>query len=342
MVSEERIKRALGEVLVPGVKLDLVRLNLFQGAKIEDKTVKVSLASTGLSEEAQKWIKARVEKVMGRLNGLEKAEVDFVERKPADLNQFGHIIAIMSGKGGVGKSLVAGLTAISLGRKGYKVGILDADLTGPSIPKMFGLTARPTGSNTGIMPVLSRSGIEVMSLNLLLPEEDEAVIWRGPVISSTIRQFWEGVIWGNLDYLIVDLPPGTSDAPLTVMQQLPLSGVVIVFTPQNLTTMIVRKAVRMAGTLEKPILGVVENMSYLYLPELDKRIELFGRSRADEMAQAANAPLLAQLPIDSELARLIDDGEIERYDVEVVNKLGEALIQSVEARAKKEKPAESE
>ncbi|MBA7686442.1 Iron-sulfur cluster carrier protein [subsurface metagenome] len=240
----------------------------------------------------------------------------------------------MSGKGGVGKSLVAGLIAVALNRQGYAVGILDADLTGPSIPKMFGIIARPEGSSTGILPVLSRSGIEVMSLNLLLPDESEAVIWRGPLISNTITQFWEGVVWGKRDYLVVDLPPGTADAPLTVMQQLPLSGVIIVFTPQALTTMIVRKAVKMAQKMGKPILGVVENMSYLYIPEIDKKMELFGKSKGEEMAQAAQAPLLGQLPIDPELAKLCDEGNIERYDSDIINRLGESLLQAISAKAK--------
>jgi len=175
------------------------------------------------------------------------------------------------------------------------------------------------------MPVPSRSGIEVMSINLLLPEEDEAVIWRGPLIGKTITQFWEDVLWGQLDYLLVDLPPGTADAPLTVMQSLPVSGVIIVFTPQDLTNMVVRKAVKMAQRMEKPILGVVENMSYLYLPEIDKKMEIFGKSRGQEMAQAANAPLLAQLPIDPEIAKLCDEGNIERYDSDIIKTLGEAI-----------------
>jgi hydrogenase maturation protease len=187
--------------------------------------------------------------------------------------------------------------------------------------------------------VSSKSGVEVMSINLLLPSEDDAVIWRGPLIGRTITQFWEEVLWGKLDYLIVDLPPGTADAPLTVMQTLPVSGMVIVFTPQDLTAMIVRKAVRMAQQMSKPILGVVENMSHLYVPEIDKKIELFGKSRAEEMAQAAQAPLLGQLPIDPELARLCDEGNIERYNSEIVDQLGHSLSESI---MKKEKQGTSQ
>jgi hydrogenase maturation protease len=192
---------------------------------------------------------------------------------------------------------------------------------------MFGIVDRPGGSDTGILPVTSRSGIEIMSINLLLPNEDDAVIWRGPLIGRAITQFWEEVLWGKLDYLIIDLPPGTADAPLTVMQSLPISGMLIVFTPQDLTAMVVRKAINMARQMGKPILGVIENMSYLYVPEIDKKIELFGKSRGEEMARAAQAPLLGQLPIDPELAKLCDEGNIERYDSEIVARLGESLSQ---------------
>jgi len=218
---------------------------------------------------------------------------------------------------------------VALKRQGSEVGILDADITGPSIPKMFGISERPSGSNTGILPILSRSGIEVMSFNLLLPQEDDAVIWRGPLISKAITQFWEEVVWGKLDYLIVDLPPGTADAPLTVMQTLPVSGIIIVFTPQDLTTMIVKKAVSMAQKMGKPVLGVVENMSYLYIAEIDKRVELFGKSKGEEMARAANAPFLGQLPIDPELARLCDEGNIERYNSDAFTAMAQALMSAL-------------
>jgi hydrogenase maturation protease len=200
---------------------------------------------------------------------------------------------------------------------------------------MFGVTARPVGSETGILPVLSRTGIKIMSTNLLLPREDDAVIWRGPLIGKVITQYWEDTLWGKLDYLIVDLPPGTADAPLTVMQSLPLAGVIIVFTPQQLTAMVVRKAVRMAReSMHIPILGVVENMSYLVLPETGKRLDLFGESRADEMAKAAEAPLLAQIPIDPELARLCDDGEIEQCSSGLTDAFADALIEAVGASAR--------
>ncbi|HUS03929.1 MAG TPA: Mrp/NBP35 family ATP-binding protein, partial [Dehalococcoidia bacterium] len=204
-------------------------------------------------------------------------------------------------------------------REGKDVGILDADITGPSIPKMFGLNEHPSGSEGAILPVLSRSGIEIMSMNLLLPSEDDAVIWRGPLMSRAITQFWEDVLWGKLDYLVIDVPPGTGDIPLTLMQAVPLSAVIAVFTPQDLTAMIVRKAVKMAQKMDIRVLGVVENMSYLLLPETGKKLEVFGRSKGEEMAKAAGVPLLGRLPLDPELAKLCDQGQIERYSSDCVS-----------------------
>ncbi|MBN1367474.1 MAG: Mrp/NBP35 family ATP-binding protein [Dehalococcoidales bacterium] len=251
------------------------------------------------------------------------------EEKVKIPNNIGNVIAIMSGKGGVGKSLVAALTAIALKKQGFNVGILDADITGPSIPKIFGITEKPEVSENGMHPVKSKTGIGIMSINLLLPNEDEAVIWRGPLIGKAITEFWEDVYWGNLDYLIVDLPPGTADAPLTVLNSLPVSGIIIVFTPQDLTAMVVRKAVNMAKKMDKHILGVVENMSYLYIPELDKKMEIFGKSRGEEMSQTAGAPLLAQIPIDIELVKLCDEGKIEEYESPAFNSLIQNLNQLI-------------
>jgi len=329
VVTEEQVRDSLKEVLVPGVMRNLVMVNMVRQVLVSNQRIKLTLASTALSEAAQDWIGTKTKMVVEKLPGVDGVDVEFIDIKPIELNQVQYIIAVMSGKGGVGKSLVASLTAVALRRQGNEVGILDADITGSSIPKMFGITTRPSGSDTGILPVLSRSGMEVMSFNLLLPEEDDAVIWRGPLISRAITQFWEDVVWGKLDYLVVDLPPGTADASLTVMQSLPVSGVIIVFTPQDLTAMIVRKAVNMAEKMGKPILGVVENMSYLYVPEIDKRIELFGRSRGEEMAQAAKAPLLGQLPIDPELAKLCDEGNIERYNSDAFINLSQALAKAL-------------
>jgi len=338
MVTEQEVRESLKGVLVPEVKRSLVMLNLVRGVTISGKRVNITLASTALAEEIQDWIRTETKAVVGKLPKVSEVEVEFTQVKPSELNQFGHILAVMSGKGGVGKSLIAGLTSVALKRQGYEVGILDADITGPSIPKMFGITTRPSGNDTGILPVISKSGIEIMSINLLLPSEDDAVIWRGPLISKAITQFWEDVLWGKLDYLVVDLPPGTADAALTVTQTLPISGIIITFTPQDLTTMIVRKAISMARQMDKPILGVVENMSYLYIPEIDKRIELFGKSKGEEMAKAARAPLLGQLPIDPELARLCDEGTIERYNSDafaaMTQTLTRTLSQTMSAKAK--------
>jgi len=330
MVIEQQIRESVNQVMVPGAMRSLAGLNLVREVTASDHGVKVTLASAALSSGAQDWIRSKIKEVLDKLPEVNGVEVEFAEVKPAELNKISHVIAVMSGKGGVGKSLVASLAAVALQRQGYDVAVLDADITGPSIPRMFGITSKPAGGDSGILPVLSRSGIGVMSINLLLPSEDDAVIWRGPLIGKAITQFWEEVLWGKLDYLIVDLPPGTADAPLTVMQTLPVSGVIIVFTPQDLTAMIVKKAINMAQKMGKPILGVVENMSYLYVPEIDKRVEPFGKSRGEEMALAADAPLLGQLPIDPELAKLCDEGNIERYDAEVVSQLGQSLPQSVQ------------
>lgn len=334
MPSEEEVKEALREVLIPGIGRSLTGLNMTRAVEVDSDRLKVTLASTALNSATQEWVQDKARNSLKGLPGVKEIAIEFEQAKPQDLNQIDHIIAVMSGKGGVGKSLVAGLLAVGLNRQSYEVGILDADITGPSIPKMFGITTRPGGSDTGILPVLSRSGIEIMSINLLLPHEDDAVIWRGPLIGKAIQQFWEEVVWGKLDYLLVDLPPGTADAPLTVMQTLPLSGVIIVFSPQDLAAMVVKKAIKMAQKMNVPILGVVENMSYLILPDTGKRIEVFGKTKGQEMSMAAGAPLLEQLPLDPELAKLCDDGNIERYDSGVVNNLAQAFLQAVLAKAR--------
>src|SRR5256886_11300342 len=238
-----------------------------------------------------------------------------VPRGMAEQKGIKHVIAVMSGKGGVGKSLVAGLIAVGLKRRGFRVGVLDGDITGPSIPKMFGVREKPPVAPGGksLMPSFSRGAIPIMSMNLLLPDEGEAVIWRGPMVSGAIRQFFSDVQWGELDYLIVDLPPGTSDAPLTVMQALPVDGVVLVTTPQALAGMVVTKAVKLVKQLGGDILGIVENMSYVQVPD-GSRIEVFGPSQGLKLVIASNAPLIAKLPIDPEIARLADAGLIESYE----------------------------
>ena len=330
MPSKEQVMESLEGVLVPGVRRSLLQMNLVRNVTVADARVDIALASTAMNPGAREWLQAGVTEAVKGLGDVDEVAVGFVEAKAEELNQVRHVVAVMSGKGGVGKSLITSLIAVALARQGHEVGVLDADITGPSIPMMFGLSERPIGSDSGILPVLSRTGIEVMSINLLLPHEDDAVIWRGPLIANTLKQFWQDVLWGRLDYLLVDLPPGTADAPLTVMQSLPLSGVIIAFTPQELAAMVVRKAVQMTRKMDIPILGVVENMSYLVLPESGKRLEIFGRSKGEEMARAAEAPLLARLPIDPELARLCDEGNIERYDSGVFAELAERVMQALD------------
>lgn len=221
------------------------------------------------------------------------------------------VIGVVSGKGGVGKSMVTALSAVAASRNGYKVGILDADITGPSIPKMFGIKDKAMSSEFGILPGETPTGIKVMSLNLLTENESDPVVWRGPVIAGAVTQFWTEVVWGDLDVMFIDMPPGTGDVPLTVFQSLPVDGILIVTSPQELVSMIVEKAAKMAKMMDIPILGIVENMSYLACPDCGKRIEVFGPSHAAEVAERSDLKLLAQLPIDTELAGLSDKGKIE-------------------------------
>ena len=335
MLSKDQITDSLNEIPVPGVMRGIAFMNLVKNVNTADKKLELELAGTALSPASQEWLKAQIDLKFKQNSDFDEVAVSFTEALPKDLNRIKNVIAVMSGKGGVGKSLVTSLTAVSLKRQGYEVGVLDADITGPSIPRMFGITDRPSGTEGGILPVSSKSGIEIMSINLLLPSEDDAVIWRGPLIGKAITQFWEEVLWGNLDFMLVDLPPGTADAPLSVMQNLPVNGVIIVFTPQELTAMIVKKAVKMAQQMKKPVFGIVENMSYLYLPELDKKMEIFGKSHAGDMEKASGAPLLAQLPIDPELARLCDEGTIERYSSPQLEELGKKLLAAIPAAENK-------
>lgn len=228
-------------------------------------------------------------------------------------NRVSSVIGVMSGKGGVGKSLVTAFLACALRESGGEVGILDADITGPSIPKMFGITSRPETSDLGISPVVTRTGIRAMSINLFLNAPDDAVIWRGPMISNAVQQFWKDVFWGKLDYLIVDLPPGTADVPLTVMQALPLDCVTIVCSPQDLAAMVVRKAVNMCRKMEVPILGLVQNMTSLRCPECGKVIYPFGKSDSELLAREMNVPHILDVPLDPAISALADAGAIEDY-----------------------------
>ena len=226
-----------------------------------------------------------------------------------------HVIGVVSGKGGVGKSLVTSMLAVTMQRRGYQTAILDADITGPSIPKAFGLkTGSVTGSDLGMFPPKTKTGIEVMSVNLLMDEETKPVVWRGPVIAGTVKQFWSDVVWNEVDYMFVDMPPGTGDVPLTVFQSLPLDGIIIVSSPQALVSMIVEKAVNMANLMDIEVLGLVENYSYFVCPDCNKKISLYGESHIDELAKAHSTEVLAKLPINPELASLCDKGVIELFE----------------------------
>lgn len=233
------------------------------------------------------------------------------------LNEFStvkNVIAIMSGKGGVGKSSVTSLMACGFRKKGFEVGVLDADITGPSLPKMFGVKGNPEQVAFGLMPLESSSGIKVMSINLLMPVEDDPIIWRGPLLGKMVGQFWTDVVWTDLDYLFVDLPPGTGDVPLTVMQSLPLNGLIIVTSPQELAAMIVNKAIKMAKLMNIPILGLVENMSAAVCPKCGEEFQLFGPGHGKEISERFNIPFLGSLPIDPRLSTLCDRGRVEDFD----------------------------
>ncbi len=242
-----------------------------------------------------------------------------------------HIVAVMSGKGGVGKSLVTGLLAVSLQRQGFKVGIEDGDITGPSIAKMFGVKGAPTKGQTGISPLQSRTGIKIMSMNMFLANENDPVVWRGPMVSSAIKQFYTDVEWGQLDYLFIDLPPGTSDAPMTVMQAIPVEGVVIVSSPQLLATMVVKKCINMVKTLKGRVIGVVENMAYMTMPN-GERVEVFGPSNGPDLVYTTGSPLLAQIPIDPVIARLCDEGNVEAYESEELNTLAANFLKAIKIK----------
>ena len=240
------------------------------------------------------------------------------------LNQYSsvkHVIGVVSGKGGVGKSMVTSQLAVTMNRRGLKTAILDADITGPSIPKAFGIHERAKGSDLGILPAVTETGIEIMSINLLLKEETDPVVWRAPMIVGTVKQFWTDVIWNDVDYMFVDMPPGTSDIPLTVFQSLPLDGIIVVASPQELVSMIVEKAVRMAEMMKVPLLGLVENMSYFTCPDCGKKHSVFGDSHIDEIAAKYNTRVLAKLPIDPDLAAKADEGKAEAFEGDY---LGEA------------------
>jgi hybrid cluster-associated redox disulfide protein len=285
-------------------------------------------------------------RLSGRVPTIANEDLTPQRRAPGEFARrarFGAVVPIMSGKGGVGKSLTTALFAVGLRRMGKKVGILDADITGPSIPRLFGLReplllesdpSTPAGQQPRplMVPAITRSAIEVVSSNLLTDKEDTAMIWRGPILSGVIRQFYEQALWSDLDYLLIDLPPGTSDAPLTVLQSLAVDGIVLVTMPQQLATMIVRKAANLVHQLKKPIVGVVENMSYFVAPDTGKRYEVFGPSYADQVAELAQAPVFARMPIDPQLVAFADTGRVEEIDNPVIDQLAHQLDAAIAAR----------
>lgn len=245
--------------------------------------------------------------------------------EPNAYTEVKHVIGVVSGKGGVGKSMVTASLANLLVSMGYRTGILDADITGPSIPKMYGLTGPAQASEEGILPELAENGVKVMSLNLLMPDPEQAVIWRGPVIANMVKQFWSDVIWGELDYLLVDMPPGTGDVPLTVFQSLPVDGIMVVTSPQELVQLIVKKAFHMARTMNIPVLGVIENYSFLKCPDCGKVIKVFGESHIEEVAEELGIAVAGQMPIDPSLAEAADAGEFAQVRNPYLEKAVEIL-----------------
>lgn len=339
MVTIEQVTEALKGVMDPEIGRSIVELGMVREVEVDGHDVTVTIALTvpncplqnTIAQNAAEAVEALEEGLDVQINLTAMTEEERARLRerlrsgqappgaPAQesiagqMNQVKSVVAVMSGKGGVGKSTAAALLASGLRRKGLRVGVLDADITGPSIPTLFGVHEKPMMGPLGIVPPQTGTGIKVMSINLLLDREDEAVIWRGPLIAGAITQFWNDVFWGDLDVLVVDLPPGTSDASLTVLQSLPVSGVVIVSSPQELAEMVVRKAARMAEHMEIPILGVVENMSYALCPHCGEPFELFGKGRTEELAEAFDTEMLGRIPLDPALARAGDAGQIEEY-----------------------------
>ena len=245
--------------------------------------------------------------------------------KPHELSNIKKVIGVVSGKGGVGKSMVTSLLAVTMQRRGFKTAVLDADITGPSIPKAFGLHEKAMGDNNGIYPVMTKTGIEVMSVNLLLPNETDPVVWRGPVIANTVKQFWTDVIWNDVDYMFVDMPPGTGDVPLTVFQSLPIDGIIVVTSPQELVSMIVGKAVKMAEMMNVPVLGIVENMAYYECPNCKSRHSIFGESHIEEVAAKYGINSIAGMPINPKLAAACDKGMIELFEGDWLDKTADVI-----------------
>ena len=357
MLDRTSIVNSLREVLDPEIGISIVDLNMVRDVSIDGSHVKVTIALTVAHCPLAKTLQADVEKALKKSDEIKSVTVETTAMSKAELNELRmnlqskaaqtkpqqgngpgpgierlgkrelrNIIAIASGKGGVGKSFVTSMLAVQLRRLGYEVGVLDADLTGPSIAKVFGLKEKPSKTPNGrITPILTRSGIKVMSINLVLDDPEMPVIWRGPIVNSVIRQLYWDVDWGSLHYLLVDLPPGTSDAPLTVLQSLPLDGVIVVSSPQELASLIVTKAVNMTKKMNAQLLGLVENMSYLTCPHCGDAIKVFGEPQGEKLAAQLGIPFLGSVPIDPEVARLSDRGQIEDYTTPVFQRLADEL-----------------
>ena len=333
------VMNALKKVMDPEIHRSIVDLNMVRDLLVgDDGNVSFTLALTIPDCPLREQIAADARHTVGALPGVKNVEVTLGAMTDAERNavlgitppqttshEIGRVIAVMSGKGGVGKSLVTGLLATALKRAGYNVGILDADVTGASIPKLFGIQGPLMAANDKIQPIQSRTGIKIISVNLTLADETQAFVWRGAMITNVIKQFWNDVDWGRLDYLLVDMPPGTSDAALTVMQDLPINGILMVTMPQALATMIVKKALDMAQKINVPILGIIENLAGFVAPDTGNHYEIFGPSHAHEVAEQAGAPLLARLPIDPLIAQRCDAGEIEMLALAEMNACVEAL-----------------
>ncbi len=355
MVTEKQVLEALASVMDPELHRSIVELGMVREIQIQDQHVKVVIALTipncplqeQIATEAAKAVdvladdvdvdvalttmtEQEKEKFREKLQGQQVQQRQEPNFPAGNLNRVKTVVTVMSGKGGVGKSTVAAMLAVGLRHHGLRVGVLDADITGPSIPKLFGATDAPMTSPLGIMPPTTEEGIKIMSINLMLQREDDAVIWRGPLIASAIQQFWRDVFWGDLDILIVDMPPGTSDAALTVMQVLPVKGIVLVTSPQDLAEMVVRKAAKMAEHMKIPLLGLVENMSYAVCPHCGERFEIFGQGKTAEMAQAFDTRMLGQIGLDPEMAKLGDQGQIEAYRNEDFEPVVAAIAEVVE------------
>jgi len=345
MISKEEMMSKLAQVVDPEIGLNIVDLGMVRRIEARGSNVEVDIALTVRGCPLAETIETDINRVLGEIPGISKVSVKMTSMSKDELNELGsrlqkmrseqksvgkapglsagidklekkgiqNIIAVMSGKGGVGKSFVTAMLAVELRRQGHEVGILDADITGPSIAKIFGLSGKPFADNIGVIPKTTETGIKVISMNLLLDTPETPVIWRGPIINGVIRQLFNDVNWGDLHYLLVDLPPGTGDAPLTVFQSLPVDAVVIVTTPQDLSMLIVKKSINMTKQLNVPIAGMVENMSYLKCPHCSETIRLFQDSNIESVAKSANINFLGQLPFIPEVNELADQGKIERF-----------------------------